>query len=104
MGPQTDKKTLIDFYKKVRPFGPGWKKIREEAGISEAEAKSSHENIPLGLLGWFSGCIVIWSSLFTIGNFLYGRIPQAIVLLAVFIISGLILIRVVNKLWTNSRA
>jgi len=104
VGPQTDKKTLIDFYKKVRPFGPGWKKIREEAGISEAEAKSSHENIPLGLLGWFSGCIVIWSSLFTIGNFLYGRIPQAIVLLAVFIISGLILIRVVNKLWTNSRA
>ncbi len=104
LGPQTDRKTLIEFYKNIRPFGPGWKKIREEAGISEADAKSSHENIPLGLLGWFSGCIVIWSSLFTIGNFLYGRITYALILLVVFIISGLILIKVVNKLWTNSKS
>jgi len=104
LGPQTDRKTLIEFYKNIRPFGPGWKKIREEAGISEAEAKSSHENIPLGLLGWFSGCIVIWSSLFTIGNFLYGRMTYAFILLAVFIASGIILIRVVNKLWTNSKS
>jgi len=103
LGPQTDRRTLIEFYKNVRPFGPGWKKIREEAGISEAEAKSSHENIPLGLLGWFSGCIVIWSSLFTIGNFLYGRLTYAFILLAVFIASGIILIRVVNKLWTNGK-
>ncbi|NJD21170.1 MAG: Na+:solute symporter [Melioribacter sp.] len=102
LGPQTDRRTLIEFYKNIRPFGPGWKKIREEAGISEAEAKSSHENIPLGLLGWFSGCIVIWSSLFTIGNFLYGRLTYAFILLAVFIASGIILIRVVNRLWTNS--
>jgi Na+/proline symporter len=104
LGPQTDRKTLIEFYKNIRPFGPGWKKIREEAGISEADAKSSHENIPLGLLGWFSGCIVIWSSLFTIGNFLYGRINYALILLAVFIVSGIILIGVVNKLWTNSKS
>jgi Na+/proline symporter len=104
LGPQTDRKTLIEFYKNIRPFGPGWKKIREEAGISEADAKSSHENIPLGLLGWFSGCIVIWSSLFTIGNFLYGRINYALILLAVFIVSGIILIKVVNKLWTNSKS
>ncbi|MBI5729720.1 MAG: Na+:solute symporter [Ignavibacteriales bacterium] len=103
LGPQTDRKTLIEFYKNIRPFGPGWKKIREEAGISEADAKSSHENIPLGLLGWFSGCIVIWSSLFTIGNFLYGRINYALILLAVFIVSGIILIRVVNKLWINGK-
>ncbi|MFA5804733.1 MAG: sodium:proline symporter, partial [Melioribacteraceae bacterium] len=103
LGPQTDRKILIEFYKNIRPFGPGWKKIREEAGISEADARSSHENIPLGLLGWFTGCIVIWSSLFTIGNFLYGRINYALILLAVFIVSGLILIKVVNKLCANSK-
>ncbi len=101
LGPQTNRKTLIEFYKNIRPFGPGWKKIREEAGISEADAKSSHENIPLGLLGWFSGCVVIWSALFTIGNFLYGRMTYAFILLAVFIVSGIILIGVVNKLWTK---
>ncbi|MCX6174678.1 MAG: hypothetical protein NTZ27_08020 [Ignavibacteriales bacterium] len=52
---------------------------------------------------WFSGCIVIWSALFTIGNFLYGRINYALILLAVFIVSGIILIRAVNKLWTNGK-
>ena len=101
VGPQTDKKTLIEFYKKVRPFGPGWDSIRQEAGISREEAKSSHENIPLGLLGWFSGSIVIWSALFTIGNFLYGRLNYAYILLAVFIVSGLILLKVINRLWAK---
>ena len=104
IGTQTDSRTLIEFYKNIRPFGPGWKKIREEAGISEANAKSSHENIPLGLLGWFAGCIVIWSSLFSIGNFLYGRMTYAIILFIVFIISGLVLIKVVNNLWKNNKS
>src|SRR5215468_10342028 len=32
--PQTDRKTLIEFYRKVRPAGRGWEVIRQEAGIS----------------------------------------------------------------------
>jgi Na+/proline symporter len=102
VGPQTDRKTLIDFYKRVKPFGPGWEVIRIEAGISKEDARSSHENIPLGLVGWFSGSIVIWSGLFTIGNFLYGRLNSAFILLGVFVISGVILLKVINKLWAKS--
>ena len=102
LGPQTDRQKLIEFYKKVRPFGPGWKRIREEAGISEAEAAASHENIPLALLGWSAGCTAIWSSLFTVGNFLYGRMGLAMMLLGVFIVSGLLLIYVINQLWANT--
>ena len=104
IGPQTDRKTLIEFYKKIRPFGPGWKSIRKEAGISVDETESSKENIPLGLLGWFSGCLMIWSALFTVGNFLYGRLNYALPLLGVFIISGLIIIYVMNKIWSNNNA
>ncbi|HOW69049.1 MAG TPA: Na+:solute symporter [Phycisphaerae bacterium] len=101
LGPQTDRKTLVEFYKKVRPFGPGWARIRREAGIPDAEAAASHENIPLALLGWVAGCTVIWSSLFTVGNFLYGRMSMAMVLLAVFAVSGLVLLRVIGVLWSN---
>ena len=101
LGPKTDRNTLIEFYKKVRPFGPGWKSIRIAAGISEQEAKTTHENIPLGLIGWVSGCTVIWSSLFTVGNFLYGRTSYALGLLAVFIVSGLVLLKVVNIMWSD---
>ncbi|HPO13288.1 MAG TPA: Na+:solute symporter [Candidatus Hydrogenedentes bacterium] len=102
LGPQTDRKTLIEFYKKVRPFGPGWRMIREEAGITEEEAAATHENIPLALLGWSAGCIMIWSSLFTVGNLLYGRYLYTAVLLGVFIISGAAVLYVVNQLWTGA--
>lgn len=102
LGPQNDRRTLIEFYKKVRPFGPGWRSIRIEAGISEEEAARTHENIPLALVGWSAGCMVIWSSLFSIGNFLYGRTGTAAALLAVFVISGLVLLKVVNHLWAGS--
>jgi len=103
-GPRTDRRTLVAFYKKVRPFGPGWKAVRREAGISEDEARSTSENFPLSLVGWVSGVAAIWSSLFTVGNILYGRWNFALVCLAVFIVSGLTLTKVINRIWGNSRA
>ncbi|MDI6767417.1 MAG: Na+:solute symporter [Bacteroidota bacterium] len=103
VGPQTDEKTLIEFYKKIKPFGPGWRRIREKAGIIDSAGKTSAENIPLALLGWVTGCTVIWSSLFTVGNFLYGRLAYALGLLGVFIVSGTILIVIINKLWSDKK-
>ena len=100
LGPPTDRQTLVEFYKKVRPFGPGWTRIRREAGLSAALAEETGENIPLALLGWVTGCTVIWSSLFALGNFLYGRMTYAWILLAVFLGSGLVLIWVVSRLWS----
>ncbi len=103
-GPQTDRKTLVEFYKRVRPFGPGWRQVRKEAGIPEGEARASGENFPMSLLGWFSGSIVVWSALFTVGNFLYGRTDYALALLAVFVVSGAGLLYVINKLWSPRKA
>jgi Na+/proline symporter len=99
----TDPKVLLSFYRKVRPFGPGWKAVRAEAGISEEEAHGSHENIPLALIGWASGVATIWSALFTVGNVLYGRWAWAAGLFGAFLVSGFILIRVINKLWENKK-
>ncbi len=104
VGPQTDRETLVAFYKRVRPFGPGWTRIREEAGISEAEALATRENIPLALLGWVTGCTVIWSALFTVGNFLYGRYGYALALFVVFVVAGAVLLRVINRVWSASQA
>ncbi|HEY6951432.1 MAG TPA: sodium:solute symporter family protein, partial [Bacteroidota bacterium] len=101
LGPETDRRVLVEFYKKVRPFGPGWKQVRIEAGISEEDAKATHQNIPMALLGWVVGCTVIWSALFAIGNFLYGRMTYACMLAGVFLVSGSILLYVVNRLWNH---
>jgi len=99
LAPQTDRQTLIDFYKKVHPAGPGWELIRREAGVSKETAREHGDNIPMALLGWVSGCTMTWSALFTIGNFLYGRNDYGVALLAVFIVSSLTLLKVVSRLW-----
>ncbi|EEF59516.1 sodium:solute symporter family protein [Pedosphaera parvula] len=100
LAPQTDEETLIAFYKRVRPFGPGWKHIRLKAGVSESEAEATGENIPMSLLGWVAGCTVIWSGLFATGNYFYGRNGVALMLALVFAMSSAILVWVVNRLWT----
>jgi len=101
VGPQTPEETLVEFYRKVRPFGPGWRWVQEKAGISAAEAAADSEaaNFPQALLGWFAGCIMIWSALFTVGNYLYGRMGYAAGLLAVFLVSATALLRVVRRIW-----
>ena len=58
----------------------------------------------LPLLGWTAGCAVIWSALFTVGNFLYGRTAQAALLLAVFLASSLVLVWTINRLWSRQPA
>ena len=102
LGPQTDRATLIAFYKKVKPFGPGWRDIRLAAGVTEAQARATHENIPMALLGWVAGCAVVWSGLFTVGSYLYGRMTMALFLLGVFIVSSSVLVYVINQLWANT--
>ena len=101
-GPQTDRRTLVQFYNKVRPFGPGWRPIREEAGAA-AVTEATRENVPLALLGWSTGCAVIWAALFAVGNFLYGRFFAAGMLMAVAVISSLSLLWVMGRLWENRR-
>ncbi|MGD0497459.1 MAG: sodium:solute symporter family protein [Bryobacteraceae bacterium] len=101
VGPRTDEATLVSFYRKVNPIGPGWRRIRALAGVSASEAAeyARRDNIPLAMLGWSAGCAMIWSALFTVGNVLYGRMDYAAALLAVFLVSAALVIRVVNRLW-----
>ena len=102
-GPQTDRAgARSTFYRKVRPFGPGWEPIRARGRPAAPSDAAAGDNIPLALLGWVAGCTTIWSALFTVGNFLYGRTGEALFLLVVFAISGLVLLRVVQRLWDVS--
>jgi Na+/proline symporter len=101
LGPATDRDVLIAFYRKVRPPGPGWEPIRSAAGASAA-AGAAADNIPLALLGWVSGCAMIWSALFTVGNVLYMRPTAALLVGAVFVVSAFVLVRVIRTLWSSA--
>jgi solute:Na+ symporter, SSS family len=100
VGPQTDRAVLIEFYRKVRPFGPGWSQIRREAGITD---DVSGENIPLAILGWLAGCTAIWSALFTVGSVLYQRNTQAMLLGVVFAVSSAFLVYATKALWVGTQ-
>jgi Na+/proline symporter len=95
LGPETDREVLIAFYRKIRPGGPGWRPIRDVAGPVAAD---EGDDMPLALLGWLAGSTAIWSALFAEGNYLYGRMPQAIFLTVVFAVSSLALVFVMRRM------
>ncbi|MFI5179208.1 MAG: sodium:solute symporter family protein [Vicinamibacterales bacterium] len=98
VAPATDSQVLAAFYQKVRPFGPGWARVRRELGLPARNAADAGQ-IPLALVGWVSGCAMIWSALFTTGSLLYGRLGAAALLAFVFAASALALLWVMRRLW-----
>jgi Na+/proline symporter len=101
LAPPTDQRVLVEFYRKVRPFGPGWAPVRQAAGISDRDPAGDATNIPLALAGWVAGCFMVWSALFAVGNVLYGRWPQVALTTAIFAVSSIVVLRVVSRLWID---
>ncbi len=87
--PPVDRARLVAFYKKVRPAGPGWRMIREEAGLPP-----SPDSLPQAILGWTLGCLAVYGALFTTGNVLYGRTTPAIIFGVITLISSVWLYRI----------
>ena len=85
----TDRATLVNFYRLVRPAGPGWNAIRAESGVG-----SSPDSIAQSVLGWVLGCTLVYAALFGTGSFLYGRTTQGWVWLALFVASAIGLQRI----------
>ena len=95
MTPADEKETLIKFYKKTKPGGPGWNKIKEHITMSDEEKEWV---VPKGIICMIIGCITIYSALFSTGYFIYGEISSALIFLLVTIVSGLILFKNAKKI------
>ena len=93
--PADEKETLIKFYKKTKPGGPGWNRIKEYVTMSDQKVEWI---VPKGILCMIIGCVTIYSALFSTGYFIYGEISSAIIFLLVTIISGLILFKNAKKI------
>ena len=93
--PADEKETLIKFYKKTKPGGPGWNKIKEHITMSDEKEEWI---VPKGIICMIIGCITIYSALFSTGYFIYGEISSALIFLLVTIVSGLILFKNAKKI------
>ncbi len=92
----TDKTVLRDFYRKIRPGGPGWKKVVEDAGkegIELVKEKDLRWDVPTGILAMVLGSVAIYSMLFATGMFLYGKLLNGVIFTVIFIISGLLMFK-----------
>jgi solute:Na+ symporter, SSS family len=90
----TDRSTLAAFYRLVRPAGAGWRALRQETALP-----ASPDSLPQNLLGWVLGCLFVYAALFGAGSVLYGRGAQAAVWIAIFVVSGASLVKLLPKLW-----
>ena len=81
-----DRATLVRFYERTRPAGPGWNAIRAETNLPP-----SPDSLPQMLLGWTAGVTFVYAGLFGTGTLIYGRTTQAMVWIVVFVVSGVVL-------------
>ena len=79
------REVLHRFYLRVRPPGPGWRKIARECGVE-------HEGIdPRDFLAFLGGIMLIWGALYAVGKLLFAAWLNAFLGLAVTLVGGLLL-------------
>jgi Na+/proline symporter len=86
--------TLVTFYNRVRPVGPGWTQIASQAGLSEAHAQG---RLYLQFVNWILGCVLIYGSLFGIGKLIFKEWIAGTLLLLVAIIAGTLITRNLSR-------
>jgi solute:Na+ symporter, SSS family len=92
---------LRSFYRRIRPGGPGWKRVVDKAReenielVKEADLKW---DVPTGIICMITGSIAIYSILFAIGNLLYGHMTEALIAIVLTVVSSLLLYKYWNKL------
>ncbi len=92
----TDRAVLQKFYRAVRPPGRGWRHVREECG-----GLAPLGDLRLAATGWLSGCVMVYAALFGTGHALLGHPLYAIGFGLWFVVSAVVMVRVLKQLWTT---
>ena len=101
--PPSNIETLQNFYKKIQPGGPGWKKVvkeSEEKGII-ITGKKEKWDVPSGILCMVFGSISVYSILFGIGYILYSKITLGLVFMIISVLSVVLLMKFWKRLSTE---
>lgn len=75
--PPTPDATLIAFYRRVRPGGPGWRRIAVAAGYGPEPLDGG----ALNWTNWLAGIVAVYATLFGSGRLIFGDTAQGIGLL-----------------------
>lgn len=84
----TKKETLENFYKKIHPGGIGWKKFGKN--YPDVIPDTGYGKL---FVNWFFGVLLVYSALYSTGQFIFKFYTNAFIALAVVAISALIIYR-----------
>mgnify|MGYP003971900871 FL=1 len=101
--PPSSMDTLQNFYKKIQPGGPGWKKVIEESELKGIAITGKKEkwDVPSGILCMLFGSISVYSILFGIGYILYSQTTTGIIFLTISVVSVIALMKFWKRLSTE---
>jgi solute:Na+ symporter, SSS family len=74
---------LDSFYRRVRPGGPGWRRVSARLGYGK-------ESIPGGALAWtnwIAGIVAVYATLFGLGKLVFGQLGMGLGMLAVAVVA-----------------
>ena len=101
--PSESDSVLRDFYRKIQPGGPGWKKVIAAAQAEQIELEEGKQGwtVPSGILAMLLGCSLIYSIMFATGYYIYGNYQYALPISALALVSGYFLIKTWKKIRVN---
>ena len=101
--PSEKDSVLRSFYKKIQPGGPGWAKIIETAKKQGEDIDKTNEgwSVPSGIIAMLLGCMMIYSTMFSTGYFIYGEHHLALPLLGLAMVCAYLLIKIWKKIKVN---
>jgi Na+/proline symporter len=82
--------TLVAFYRRVRPEGPGWTDVAARAELSASHAQG---RLSLQFLNWILGVALIYGTLFGIGKLIFKEWVAGFAFLLVAIVAGILISR-----------
>ena len=92
---------MRDFYKRIQPGGPGWKRVADQAEMDNVKIVSNSDqswSVPSGIKAMLLGCIMIYSIMFATGYWIYSEFTYAIPTTFVAIFSGYFLCKAWMKI------
>ena len=96
----TESKTLVSFYKLIRPAQVGWQPVIDQA-LAEGKMEEGvvqGGRLPLQIMGMLIGCLVVYSALFATGFFIYGNMVNAWLATAISLGGSVALFKIWNSL------
>ncbi|MBN2041309.1 MAG: Na+:solute symporter [Spirochaetes bacterium] len=76
----TDSNKLLEFYKRVLPGGPGWKKV------DDGQIENKSEKLTSLFINWIMGIVLVYTSLFGIGKIIFKEYLPGFVLLIIAVV------------------